>query len=216
MVGIAGVREVIRHAQRQRGGVPCKAARPRVLRAEAVKLFAEAGLRLIGGLAGKFALRQVECLKCGSPRKVSFRKVAEGSASLRWTCTYGIRPDEPHRIYLFHFADLRVFRVGITHSRHNGRLLQHQVSGGKLVESALVVDRSAALRIETVILAIYRPYAAPGIGPQQFPQRGWTETWSATDAPALSRPDVCRGAGLTETGDELRGERIFGDRARLK
>lgn len=74
----------------------------------------------------------------------------DGSAPLCWTCAHGIAPDEPHRVYLFQFAKLGVFKVGITHNRRDRRLFQHISESGDLISSAVVADRYAALAVRGV------------------------------------------------------------------
>ncbi|HEY5000999.1 MAG TPA: hypothetical protein VII15_04090, partial [Candidatus Cryosericum sp.] len=93
-----------------------------------------------------------------------------GAAPLCWTCTHGIRPDEPHRVYLFHFPALRVMKVGLTHDRHDRRFFQHMAEGGQLVDSVVVPDRESARRLEQLLKARFQPWSTADVGLQDFPQ----------------------------------------------
>lgn len=163
----------------------CAQDRKRRVRDDAPKVFAEHGLRLLEPCRGEYAPQPVECMTCGTVRRVSYNDLGRGTAALCWTCTHGIRPDEPHRVYLVHFALLGVYKVGITHNRHDRRLLEHAIEGGRLIESLVLSDREAARRLEQIIKARYAPWAVVGMGPQEFPQGGWTEAWHES-APLLN------------------------------
>ena len=132
-----------------------------------------------------------ECLGCGLLRHVSYRDAVDGTGAACWTCTHGIRPDEPHRVYLFRFPTLGVLKVGITHNRHDRRLIEHQIQGGELIESVMVPDRRAALAVEAWVLATKAAWLRLDAGPDQFPQGGWTEAWSEANAPAPNLAKVC-------------------------
>jgi hypothetical protein len=121
-------------------------------------------------------------MTCGVERAISYNDLRLGSAPLCWTCTYGIRPDEPHRVYLFHFPALGVMKVGITHNRHDRRLFDHGMQGGILIDSVLVSDREHARRLESLLRARYSQWVTAEVGSADFPQGGWTETWR-DDAP---------------------------------
>lgn len=174
----------------------CAQARKRALKSDAAEVFAAAGMRLLGPLTGEHVKQDVACLTCGSPRRVSYRETAAGTAPLCWTCTHGIRADEPHRVYLFRFPALGVCKVGITHDRHDRRLFDHIAGGGTLVSTIRVSDRPSALRLETWVKAAYAPWARSGIGPDDFPQGGWTETWAENGAPPLNLTEAAQAADV--------------------
>jgi hypothetical protein len=172
---------------------PCALGRKRAVKADAAEVFARAGLRLLAPLTGEHVLQPVECLGCGAARQVRYRDARDGTAPLCWTCTHGIRWDEPHRVYLFRFPRLGVLKVGITHDRHDRRLVQHRVEGGELVQTVVVPDRRAALVLEARVLADRAAWRRPGVGPAEFPQGGWTEAWSDQAPPvdlAAYAPEV--------------------------
>lgn len=50
--------------------------------------------------------------------------------------------------------------------------------------TGIVPDRAAAMRVERLIKARYEPWHREGMINVEFPQGGWTETWSE-DAPPL-------------------------------
>jgi len=162
----------------------CYADRKRRVRADAEKLFTENGLRFLRPCSGEYTPQLVECMTCGAERRVSYNDLRSGSAPLCWTCTYGIRPDEPHRVYLVHFPTLGVMKIGITHNRHDRRLFDHVTQGGELIDTVVVPDRESARRLERLLKARYGAWATDSVGPEEFPQGGWTETWR-DDAPFL-------------------------------
>lgn len=156
----------------------CYVDRNRRVRADAPELFRANGLELHGDCSGEYVTQRARCLTCGVERLVSYHDLQKGSAPLCWTCTHGIRPDEPHRVYLFHFPALGVFKVGLTHNRHDRRMFQHIAGGGTLVDSVVVYDREAARRLEALLKLEYQSWITSAVGPSDFPQGGWTETWS--------------------------------------
>jgi hypothetical protein len=158
----------------------CYRRRRAGLRHDAPDVFRAHGLELLGICRGEFVPQAARCLKCDSIRSVSFRRLVEGTAPLCWVCTYGIRPDEPHRVYLVRFPDLQIWKVGLTHSRHDRRLHQHQIQGGEVVQTITVPNRTAARQLERAVLSRYEPWRADGHAPD-FPQGGWTETWLDND-----------------------------------
>jgi hypothetical protein len=173
----------------------CSAVRTHAVLAAAERVFREHGLELLTPCRGEYAPQRVRCMTCGVERLVSLDDLKRGSAALCWTCTHGIRPDEPHRVYLFHFPSLRVMKVGLTHDRHDRRFFQHIAEGGELVDSVVVPDRDSARRLEQLLKARYRLWLTTDIGPQDFPQGGWTEAWSDSapvpDLAAEARAALC-------------------------
>jgi hypothetical protein len=178
----------------------CQIAANRAASQESEKVFADAGLKLLGKVLGRHTPMPVECLTCGILRHVTYNDALNGTGPACWTCTHGIRPDEPHRLYLFRFPALGVLKVGITHARHDNRLMEHRVNGGELVQVVTVPDRDTALAAEAWILASRRQLLRTAVGPLDFPQGGWTEAWSEVDAPALDLEEVCR--MLTQTHEQ--------------
>ena len=169
----------------------CAADRKAAIREDAPALFASHGLELIGPCRGEYVAQHARCMKCGVERRVSYNALRSGTEAKCWTCITGIRPEEPHRVYLFHFPELRVNKIGITHNRDDRRILDHTFHGGVLVDSVVVSDREAALNLERVIRSIFREWPSPDVGPADFPQGGWTETW-VDDAPPLDLAGLAR------------------------
>ena len=160
----------------------CAQERKRSVRVDADGLFAANGLRLLAPCRGEYAPQRAQCMTCGVERLISYNDLRTSSAPLCWTCTHGIRPDEPHRVYLFHFPGLKVMKIGLTHNRHDRRLFDHALNGGTVIDTVLVPDRESARRLEQVLKVRYRRWATEDVGPMEFPQGGWTETWRE-DAP---------------------------------
>lgn len=163
----------------------CASARKQAALADAREEFAAHGLRVLKSARGEYVPQRVECMQCGTLRKVSLARLRDGTAPLCWSCTHGITNDEPHRLYLFHFPALRVMKIGITHDRHDRRLFEHRMHGGSLVETVVVQNRYIARQIEASIRHQYANWRVPDISSEDFPQGGWTETWSS-EAPTLN------------------------------
>ena len=174
----------------------CAVDRKGQVRADAEGLFAANGLRLLAPCLGEYVPQRANCLGCGVERRVSYNDLRTGSAPLCWTCTHGIRPDEPHRVYLVHFSSLKVMKVGLTHNRHDRRLFDHEIEGGRVIDTVVVPDREAARRLEYLLKARYHSWRTPDVGPAEFPQGGWTETWR-DDAPV---PDLAAEAAAASPG----------------
>jgi hypothetical protein len=165
----------------------CSQSRKKRVRESAPEVFEQAGLRLLSPCRGEFVPQLVECLACSSLRRVSYTQAKEGTAPRCWTCATGIRADEPHRVYLVRFPEMGVFKVGLTHNRDDRRLTEHELGGGQVVETIVVPDRPAARRLERAILDAFARWSAPGVGPSDFPQGGYSETWlDAPDVPPCS------------------------------
>lgn len=171
--------------ERVSGCQRCRAAGKRAAGKAAPGVFAAAGLRLLEPVRGMQAKVAAECLGCSQTRRVRYNDVVNGTGPACWSCTHGIRMDEPHRVYLFRFPALGVLKIGITHNRHDRRLFDHQANGGVLLETVVVPDRATALAIEDWVLTSRTAYLCPDVGPDDFPQGGWTEAWSEQLAPPL-------------------------------
>ncbi len=169
----------------------CHTAANRTARGDAEEVYEKAGLRLLGTVRGRWTPMPAECHGCGLVRHVRYMDAVNGTGPACWTCTHGIRPDEPHRVYLFRFPALGVLKIGITHNRHDSRLVEHQVNGGVILQTVVVPDRAAALAVEAWVLATRRAWLRHAVGPENFPQGGWTEAWAEADAPSVDLADVC-------------------------
>ena len=123
------------------------------VRKDAPAVFEANGLQLVGPCRGEYVPQACTCAGCGSLRSVAYAELVAGTARLCWTCTHGIRADEPHRVYLVRFQALGVLKVGLTHNRHDRRLFQHELEGGTVVESIVVPDRATARSLERWIIA---------------------------------------------------------------
>lgn len=155
----------------------CATAATRAARSEGAAVYEKAGLRLLEPIRGRWTAYPAECLTCGSLRHVSYQDALYGTGPACWSCTFGILPNEPHRVYLFRFPELGVLKVGITHNRHDHRLVEHAVNGGILLQSVVVPTRADALAVEAWVLSQRSRWRSPNVGPAEFPQGGWTEAW---------------------------------------
>lgn len=86
-------------------------------------------------------------------------------------------PDAPHRVYLFHFARLEAFKVGVTHVANDSRLTAHRRAGGELRQIREVPNWRAALDLEQQILA-YTARRRLNYGAAEFPHGGGSECWA--------------------------------------
>lgn len=84
-------------------------------------------------------------------------------------------------------------KVGVTHARHDRRLLDHQLVGGTVVSTADVPHRRTARAVEHILILGYRPWATTGPTVEELPQGGWTETWHDA-APPLDLSNVVAAA----------------------
>ena len=65
---------------------------------------------------------------------------------------------------------------------HHRRLFDHALNGGTVIDTVVVPNRESARGLERVLKVRYRRWATEDVGPTEFPQGGWTETW-LDDAP---------------------------------
>lgn len=86
-------------------------------------------------------------------------------------------PDAPHRVYIFHFSQWEVFKVGITHLSNDTRLTAHRRAGGLLQQTRIVPTWRAALDLERHVLT-HTAGRRLRYGTAEFPQGGGTECWA--------------------------------------
>jgi hypothetical protein len=125
---------------------------------------------------------------CGADRKISIADLMNGFAPCL-ACAEEVDPDAPHTVYLMHFPSLRACKIGITNSEaRNDRVNSHVTQGGVLLGQYEVPNREAARTVEDFVLSVMRDYPS-GCTARDFPQGGYTETWS-DDAPDMDLDDV--------------------------
>ncbi|SDO57295.1 hypothetical protein SAMN04515671_1375 [Nakamurella panacisegetis] len=116
------------------------------------------------------------CRRCGASRRVSASTLSGGGPPCLACDGLHFDASDPHRVYLFHFAEFGVFKTGITNAGGDSRLRAHAARGGRLLEIITVRDRAAAHQIEQTVLKQFRAWPG-GMTEEQFPQIGWTECW---------------------------------------
>ncbi|GAA1170569.1 hypothetical protein GCM10009654_29730 [Streptomyces hebeiensis] len=128
------------------------------------------------------------CEVCGHKRSISISELKSGVAPCL-NCAETADPDAIHIVYLMHFPALRAYKVGFTSTevRHD-RIASHAAHGGMLIEQHEVPNMEAARTVEDVVLRAVRGFPS-GCTERDFPQGGYTETWS-DDAPAIDLGDV--------------------------
>jgi hypothetical protein len=164
----------------RRGVGPCRRCVERPLKAWAEKrtreTFHARGLDYQGGGTRMTDPSLATCFRCGSGRRISLARLLTGEPPCLG-CDGHLAPDRPCSVYLVHFRHLRVYKVGITHAIHGGRVRDHARNGGRLVESVLVDDRITAFAIERLVLTAMQEYRASHLTRADLPQGGWTEVW---------------------------------------
>jgi hypothetical protein len=125
---------------------------------------------------------------CGADRKISIADLMNGVAPCL-ACSEPADPDAPHTVYLIRFPSLRACKIGITNSeaRHD-RVTSHVARGGVLLGQHEVPNGEAARTVEDFVLGVMRDFPS-GCTARDFPQGGYTETWS-DDAPDIDLDDV--------------------------
>jgi hypothetical protein len=125
---------------------------------------------------------------CGAERRISITDLMSGVTPCL-TCAEAVDPDAPHAVYLMHFPRLSACKIGITSSeaRHN-RVTSHIAQGGVLLEQHEVPNKEAARTVEDFVLSAVRDFPS-GRTARDFPQGGYTETWS-DNAPDIELGNV--------------------------
>jgi len=133
------------------------------------------GMHVADPLAKVDTEQEATCARCGSPRTVSLRQLNFGQVPC-YVCDGAADPYAEHRVYLFHFPTWGCFKVGITNAGNDSRLVAHERNGGELVELVTVLNRAAALWVESRALSLVTAWPATG---EPVEQRvvGWTEMW---------------------------------------
>lgn len=118
------------------------------------------------------------CLTCRQPRSISLHGLLRGETPCI-RCCGGIDPEAEHRVYIFHFPTLGVYKVGIANNedRPYDRIRAHESRGGTLVALELAPNRIAARAVEEHVLGQVESYRLE-LSAKEFPQGGWTELWS--------------------------------------
>jgi hypothetical protein len=168
---------------------------------DVMRCFESRGLR-IEDVVTRHDKMHARCLRCESPRFVSLDQLRREVVPC-YVCDGAADPTKPHRVYLFHFQDLRCFKVGITNAGNDDRLREHQRRGGVLQDVVQVNNRAAAVALEENILTAMAAYPSAATA-ADFPQNGWTETW-ADNAPGISLAQLAiTVAGVTVPADTVR------------
>ncbi len=123
------------------------------------------------------------CGACGFKRSISISELKSGVAPCL-NCAEAVDPDAVHIVYLIHFPSLRAYKIGLTSTEvRNDRIASHVAHGGRPIEQHEVPNREAARTVEDTVLRAVRDYPSD-CAERDFPQGGYTETWS-DDAPAI-------------------------------
>ena len=143
--------------------------------------FATRGMHLANPEPGVETVQEATCARCGTPRRVALRQLNLDQVPC-YVCDGAADPQAEHRVYLFHFPAWECFKVGITNSGNDARLLEHVRNGGELIDLIPVPNRAQAHWVEAQALALVRPWPVTG-EPMTRRITGWTEMWHQ-DAPA--------------------------------
>ncbi|MEU2086355.1 hypothetical protein ABZ569_31335 [Streptomyces albus] len=149
------------------------------------------------------------CLNCGAERSVSITELKNCVAPCL-SCAETTDPEAVHVVYVMHFPMLRARKIGITSTevRHD-RIASHEAQGGILLAQQEVPNREAARTVEDFVLHAVRAFPS-GCVSRDFPQGGYTETWS-DDGPTVDLACIIeRLAGEEAPGfDRLRKLRAY-------
>lgn len=126
---------------------------------------------------GRGQVHPAHCQRCGQARLVSVVALAGGAPPCLSCDGRRLDPNAEHRVYLFEFPQLHVYKVGITHTADDNRLSAHHRAGGTLMDIITVPNRSVAFLVERLVLDAFRTYPAE-VTASLFPQGGHTECWS--------------------------------------
>ncbi|GGK64142.1 hypothetical protein GCM10011509_10700 [Ornithinimicrobium pekingense] len=129
-------------------------------------------------LSGAETIQDARCSRCQTPRRVSMKQLNRGLVPC-YKCDGAADPRSEHRVYLFRFPHWGVFKVGITNSGNDARLVTLEQFGGRLEQIITVPHRGAALWVEDQVLATVAPWPATGF-PVEQRVTGWTEMWQET------------------------------------
>lgn len=125
-------------------------------------------------LGERVAARRMEC---GAERGISISELKSGVAPC-FNCAEATDPDAVHIVYMVCFPQLSARKVGITSTevRHD-RIASHLARGGIPLDQHEVPNREAARTLEDLVLCAVREFPS-GCTARDFPQGGFTETWS--------------------------------------
>lgn len=140
--------------------------------------FETRGFRVVEPLRGTASAQVAHCVRCGAIRRVSLKQLNDGVVPC-YVCDGAANPSNPHRVYLFHFPVWNAYKVGITNTGNDARLLTHMSRGGELIEVVEVPHRAAALWLEAQVLSLVSAWPVAG-PPAEQRLDGWTEMWQAT------------------------------------
>ncbi|MFJ4407227.1 hypothetical protein [Streptomyces sp. NPDC088910] len=161
-----------------RGGEHCPHLDMEATIREHTEFFAAHGLaRNFNGYAKLTQPVPAICLVCGTERRVSLSTLAQKKQPCL-KCADTVDPDLPHLVYLIHFSELELIKVGITNTegRDYSRIKAHLAQGGALIDTVTVPNREAAFTVERHVLNKMSGYRQ-GATARHLPQGGWTETW---------------------------------------
>ena len=174
--------------QGQKGCVYCGGKK--VDPADAVALFLENNLKPLEPYISTDSKWKSECLKCNRIVYPTHHMVAQRSGGCKYCATRGMDFTLPAFIYLITNHELGAHKVGISGEYSNeDRLRDHAKNGWLLYKKKTFLTADQTYEIEQEVLRWLREDKGlpPYLSGEQMPQRGWTETVSATeiDLPSL-------------------------------
>jgi hypothetical protein len=157
--------------------------------AEQDSLFEAHGLRRDQRAYARYGDKvSAHCLYCGAERLISATDLLRAVTPCL-SCAAPVDPDAPHHVYQLHFPALAAFKIGITNAEtRRSRTAVHEAHGAIIVEVHETPNWRAAKTVEDHVLRLVRGYPS-GCTARDFPQGGYTETWSE-DAGAVDLGDI--------------------------
>ena len=128
------------------------------------------------------------CMKCDRVIKPRLNNIRSGNGGCPFCATRGFDLHKPAWLYVLHHPRYHAYKVGIA-GKHTRRIKEHEAEGWReLARHPFAIGEDAkrteeSVFIELASLGISRGYVLP----QQMPQKGHTETFSAA---SIKREDL--------------------------
>ena len=141
----------------------------------AVQVMLAANLRPLGPYPTRHEPWDCACLLCGEITSPTYGAIVYGGGC-RWCAVPGFKANEPAIVYLIQHAGYGAAKIGIAKASGT-RLNKHSREGWQTLATVNALGKVAAA-IEDSILKWWRAdlQLPPYLGPDEMPQKGWTET----------------------------------------
>jgi hypothetical protein len=143
---------------------------------KAAQLMLAANLRPLSPYPGRHKPWNCVCLLCGENTSPTYGAIVYGGGC-RWCAVPGFKPSEPAIVYFIQHVGYGAAKIGIAKASRAARLSEHSRGGWQTLAIVNALGKVAAA-IEDSILKWWRTdlQLPPCLGPDEMPQKGWTET----------------------------------------